>query len=350
MPVPATPDETYCSTIAIEAAVPVELGGKRFDRIAAELFPDYSRARLQQWIKSGELTVNGAARQVKDKLMAGAQLALRAQLQPVDAWRAEAIALDIVYEDDDLLVIDKPAGLVVHPAAGHAQGTLLNALLHHLPTLNTIPRAGIVHRLDKDTTGLMVVAKNLTAQADLVAQLQARSVHREYDAIVGGVLVSGGTVDAPIGRHPRDRKRQAVFDRQGGDRQRGIDKERAQHGGGNIKEAITHYRVVQRFRAHTHIRCLLETGRTHQIRVHMAHIQHPLIGDPVYGGRFKIPPGMRAQIVEFVRAFPRQALHARKLELLHPRSGELLQWQSDLPADMQELLDYLRDDLVCADD
>ena len=339
------PDAANSGAIAMRETVPVELGGKRFDQIAAELFPDYSRARLQQWIKSGELTVDGAARQVKDKLMAGARLALHAQLQPIDEWQAEAIELDIVYEDDDLLVIDKPAGLVVHPAAGHAQGTLLNALLHHLPSLNTIPRAGIVHRLDKDTTGLMVVAKNLTAQANLVEQLQARSVHREYDAIVAGVLVSGGTVNAPIGRHPHDRKRQAVFDKQ-----RGVDKERVQHGGGNIKEAITHYRVVQRFRAHTHIRCLLETGRTHQIRVHMAHIKHPLLGDPVYGGRFKIPSSMQAQTVEFLRAFPRQALHARKLELLHPRSGDLLQWQCSLPADMQELLDYLRDDLVSADD
>lgn len=333
------------TAIAMRVTVPVELGGRRFDQIAAELFPDFSRARLQQWIKSGDLTVDGAARVAKDKLPMGALLALNAELQPVDAsWQPEAIALDIVYEDDDLLVINKPAGLVVHPAAGHAQGTLLNALLHHLPALNTVPRAGIVHRLDKDTTGLMVVAKNLTAQANLVEQLQARSVHREYDAVVGGVLVSGGTVDAPIGRHPRDRKRQAVFDKQ-----RGVDKERVQHGGSNIKEAITHYRVVQRFRAHTHIRCLLETGRTHQIRVHMAHVKHSLLGDPVYGGRFKIPSGMHAQIIEFLRAFPRQALHARRLELVHPRSGELLQWQSGLPADMEELLDYLRDDLVSAD-
>lgn len=338
------PGAANAGTIALQMTVPVELGGKRFDQIAAELFPDYSRARLQQWIKSGELTVDGAARQVKDKLIAGARLALQAQLQPVDEWQAEAIDLNIVYEDDDLLVIDKPAGLVVHPAAGHAQGTLLNALLHHLPALITVPRAGIVHRLDKDTTGLMVVAKNLTAQAHLVDQLQARSVHREYDAIVAGVLISGGTVNAPIGRHPQDRKRQAVFDKQ-----RGVNKGHVQPGS-NIKEAITHYRVVQRFRAHTHIRCLLETGRTHQIRVHMAHIKHPLLGDPVYGGRFKIPPGMQAQSIEFIRAFPRQALHARKLELLHPRSGDLLQWQSRVPDDIQELLDYLRDDLVSADD
>lgn len=350
MPVSETSDTANSPTIAEQVTVPVELSGKRFDQIAAELFPDYSRARLQQWIKRGELTVDGAARQVKDKLMAGAWLELRAELQPVDEWQAEDIELDIVYEDDDLLVINKPAGLVVHPAAGHAQGTLLNALLHHLPHLNTVPRAGIVHRLDKDTTGLMVVAKNLTAQANLVEQLQARSVHREYDAVVAGVLVSGATVNAPIGRHPRDRKRQAVFDRQRGDKQRGVDKERVQNGGSNIKEAITHYRVVQRFRAHTHIRCLLETGRTHQIRVHMSHIKHPLIGDPVYGGRFKIPPRMPTPTIEFVREFPRQALHARKLELLHPRSGELLQWQSALPDDIQELLDYLRDDLVCADE
>ncbi|MFT3929820.1 MAG: 23S rRNA pseudouridine(1911/1915/1917) synthase RluD [Spongiibacteraceae bacterium] len=344
MPAAETPATLHSSNIAEQVTVPAELSGKRFDQIAAELFPDYSRARLQQWIKSGELTVDGAARQVKDKLLVGARLALHAELRPVDEWQAEDIALDIVYEDDDLLVIDKPAGLVVHPAAGHAQGTLLNALLHHLPHLNTVPRAGIVHRLDKDTTGLMVVAKNLTAQANLVEQLQARTVHREYDAVVAGVLVSGATINAPIGRHPRDRKRQAVFDKQ-----RGVDKEHVQ-GGGNIKEAITHYRVVQRFRAHTHIRCLLETGRTHQIRVHMAHIKHPLIGDPVYGGRFKIPPRMPPQTIEFVREFPRQALHARKLELIHPRSGELLQWQSAMPDDMQELLDYLRDDLVCADE
>lgn len=328
-----------------EVCVPPALSGKRFDQIAAELFPDYSRARLQQWIKSGELTVEGEPRQPKEKLLQGVRLLLRAQLQPVAEWQAEDIELDIVYEDDDVLVIDKPAGLVVHPAAGHAQGTLLNALLHHLPHLNTVPRAGIVHRLDKDTTGLMVVAKNLTAQAHLVDQLQARTVHREYDAVVAGVIIGGGTVDAPIGRHPRDRQRQAVFDKQ-----RRVDREHAHSNTNGIKEAITHYRVVQRFRAHTHIRCQLETGRTHQIRVHMAHIKHPLIGDPVYGGRFKIPPRMPSQIIGYIREFPRQALHARKLELIHPRSGDLMQWQSPVPDDLQELLDYLRDDLVCADE
>jgi 23S rRNA pseudouridine1911/1915/1917 synthase len=313
-------------SIDLQMTVPATLGGQRFDRIAADLFPDYSRARLQTWIRSGELRVDGEARQSKDKLRAGARLSLQAELQPVDeSWQAEAIGLAIVHEDEDILVLDKPAGLVVHPAAGHADGTLLNALLHHCPELNVVPRAGIVHRLDKDTTGLMVVAKHLAAQTALVAQLQERSVHREYEAVATGVLVSGGTVDAPLGRHPRDRKRQAVL----------------ANGG---KEAITHYRVLRRFRAHTHIRCLLETGRTHQIRVHMMHIHHPLLGDPVYGGRFRKPAGASPELIEAIRAFPRQALHARRLELRHPRSGELLSWEVPLPDDMRELLAVLAAD------
>jgi 23S rRNA pseudouridine1911/1915/1917 synthase len=313
-------------SIDLQMTVPATLGGQRFDRIAADLFPDYSRARLQTWIRSGELRVDGEARQSKDKLRAGARLSLQAELQPVDeSWQAEAIGLAIVHEDEDILVLDKPAGLVVHPAAGHADGTLLNALLHHCPELNVVPRAGIVHRLDKDTTGLMVVAKHLAAQTALVAQLQERSVHREDEAVATGVLVSGGTVDAPLGRHPRDRKRQAVL----------------ANGG---KEAITHYRVLRRFRAHTHIRCLLETGRTHQIRVHMMHIHHPLLGDPVYGGRFRKPAGASPELIEAIRAFPRQALHARRLELRHPRSGELLSWEVPLPDDMRELLAVLAAD------
>ncbi|HSB96980.1 MAG TPA: 23S rRNA pseudouridine(1911/1915/1917) synthase RluD [Spongiibacteraceae bacterium] len=316
--------------IQLQRTVPPALGGRRFDQIAADLFPDYSRARLQVWIKTGELTVDSQLRQPKDKLASGAVLALRAELHPVDeTWQPEAIDLSIVFEDEDILVIDKPAGLVVHPAAGHADGTLLNALLHHCPDLNLVPRAGIVHRLDKDTTGLMVVAKNLTAQAALVAQLQARDVHREYEAIATGVLVSGGTVNVPLGRHPRDRKRQAVVSREG-----------ASSG----KEAITHYRVLKRFRAHTHIRCLLETGRTHQIRVHMAHIRHPLLGDPVYGGRFKKPAGASAELIELAKAFPRQALHARRLELRHPRRAETLSWEAPLPEDMRELLAMLAAD------
>jgi 23S rRNA pseudouridine1911/1915/1917 synthase len=239
------------------------------------------------------------------------------------------MALEIVHEDDELLVLNKPAGLVVHPAAGHGDGTLLNALLHHHPALELLPRAGIVHRLDKETTGLMVVAKTLPAQTALVAQLQARNVHREYEAVVVGLPTGGGRVDAPIGRHPRDRQRMAVV--------------RAESPSG--KPAVTHYRLIQRFRAHTHLRCLLETGRTHQIRVHMAHINHPLVGDPVYGGRFRIPAGMAAERVEALRSFPRQALHARRLALAHPRTGEEVQWEAPLPADMEALLAMLEADL-----
>jgi len=309
-----------------EVIVPAELGGQRFDQIAAVLFPDYSRARLQIWIKSGELTADGAAAKPKDKLAVGCRLALCAELEPVNPeWLPEAIALDIVFEDDDILVLNKPAGLVVHPAAGHYDGTLLNALLHHCASLELIPRAGIVHRLDKDTTGLMVVAKTLQAQAHLVEQLQARTVHREYDAIVNGAMVSGGMVDAPLGRHPRDRQRQAVLESGG-------------------KEAVTRYRVKSRFRAHTHIACLLETGRTHQIRVHMAHLHFPLVGDPVYGGRFKMPAGVGPELIAALRDFPRQALHARRLELLHPRREELLSWEVALPEDMQGLLELLQAD------
>jgi 23S rRNA pseudouridine1911/1915/1917 synthase len=310
----------------LTATVPLELAGQRFDQAAAELFPDYSRARLQGWIKSGDLTLDGAIAKARDKLRAGSRLQLRARLEPANSdWQPQAIDLTVVFEDDDILVIDKPAGLVVHPAAGHADGTLLNALLHHSPALAVVPRAGIVHRLDKDTTGLMVVAKTVQAQAHLVAQLQARSVHREYDAIVCGVMVSGGTVDAPLGRHPRDRQRQAVL----------------QHGG---KEAVTHYRIRQRFRTHTHIACLLETGRTHQIRVHMAHIHFPLVGDPVYGGRFRMPAGAAPELIEALRTFPRQALHARRLELIHPARDELLSWEVALPDDMRNLLELLQSD------
>jgi 23S rRNA pseudouridine1911/1915/1917 synthase len=221
-------------------------------------------------------------------------------------------------------VLDKPAGLVVHPAAGHADGTLLNALLHHAPELASVPRGGIVHRLDKDTTGLMVVAKTLEAHTQLVAQLQARSVSRVYEAIVQGVVTSGGKVDAPIGRHPQQRQKMAVTS--------------------TGKPAVSHYRVLERFRAHTHVRVKLETGRTHQIRVHMAYINFPLVGDPVYGGRFRIPPATNPVLVQALRDYPRQALHARFLELDHPVSGERLGWESPLPDDFVELLNLLRGD------
>lgn len=309
-----------------QAEVTGELAGRRLDLVAAELFPDFSRARLQQWLKEGRLTRNDKPVKPKDKAQIGDRLLLQAEQEQQVSDRPQDLALEVVFEDDALLVINKPAGMVVHPAAGHADGTLLNAVLYHCPQLDEMPRAGIVHRLDKDTSGLMVVAKTLQAQTALVAQLQDRSMGREYDAVALGVLTSGGKVDAPIGRHPKDRKRQAVVVSGG-------------------KPAVTHYRVVQRFRAHTHVRCKLETGRTHQIRVHLAHLRHPLVGDPLYGGRLKLPAGASEELKEFLRSFPRQALHARSLGLIHPVSGEALSWQADMPEDMQLLLTLLDEDM-----
>ncbi|RRW48093.1 23S rRNA pseudouridine(1911/1915/1917) synthase RluD [Pseudomonas luteola] len=310
--------------IQLNAEVPTELGGQRLDQVAAQLFSEYSRSRLSSWIKEGSLTVDGAVLRPRDLVHGGAVLSLRAEREAQGDWVAQDIELNIVYEDDHLFVLDKPAGLVVHPAAGHADGTLLNALLHHVPSLANVPRAGIVHRLDKDTTGLMVVAKTLEAQTNLVAQLQARSVSRIYEAVVAGVVVSGGTVDAPIGRHSQRRQQMAVVT------------------GG--KPAVSHYRVLDRFRAYTHVRVKLETGRTHQIRVHMTHIGFPLVGDPVYSGRFRIPPATNPTLVKTLREFPRQALHARFLELDHPVTGERMSWESPLPEDIVWLLSLLRQD------
>jgi 23S rRNA pseudouridine1911/1915/1917 synthase len=249
---------------------------------------------------------------------------LEAEREVQGDWQPEAIALEVIYEDDSLMVINKPAGLVVHPAAGHQDGTLLNALLHHAPDLAKVPRAGIVHRLDKDTTGLMVVAKTLEAQTDLVGQLQARSVTREYEAVVVGVMTAGGKVDQPIARHGTNRQKMAVM-----------------VGG---KQAVSHYRVISRFRAHTHVRVKLETGRTHQIRVHMSYIHFPLIGDQTYGGRMRIPAGASPELLEMLRGFPRQALHARRLQLTHPDDGRLMSWEVPLPEDMLNLLALLRQD------
>ncbi|HGN2594851.1 TPA: 23S rRNA pseudouridine(1911/1915/1917) synthase RluD [Pseudomonas aeruginosa] len=306
------------------AEVPFELGGQRLDQIAAQLFPEHSRSRLAGWIKDGRLTVDGAALRPRDIVHSGAQLVLEAEQEAQGEWLAQDIELEIVYEDEHILVIDKPAGLVVHPAAGHQDGTLLNALLYHVPDIANVPRAGIVHRLDKDTTGLMVVAKTLEAHTKLVAQLQARSVSRIYEAIVIGVITSGGTIDAPIGRHGVQRQKMAVVDAG--------------------KVAVSHYRVLERFRAHTHTRVKLETGRTHQIRVHMSHIGYPLVGDPVYGGRFRIPPVASQTLVQTLREFPRQALHARFLELDHPATGVRMKWESPLPEDFLWLLSLLRQD------
>lgn len=310
-------------SLNLESLVPESLDGQRLDQVAAQLFSDYSRSQLQQWIKSAELTVDGASARPRDKVSGGATLRLQAEIVAVARWQAQPLDLDIVHEDDSILVLDKPAGLVVHPAAGHADGTLLNALIHHCPALEALPRAGIVHRLDKETSGLMVVAKTLQAQNSLVKQLQRRTVSRHYQALVYGALTGGGTVNAPIGRHPRQRKKMAVVQQQG-------------------KEAITHYRLLQRFNHFSHIRCQLETGRTHQIRVHMAHIHHPLIGDPLYAGRLRLPAGASEALQLGLRAFRRQALHASELRLLHPQQQQECSWQSEPPADFMQMLSLLQ--------
>ena len=310
--------------IQLTARVTAADCGRRLDQIATDLFTDFSRARLQQWIKEGALRVDGEQRAPKQKLLGGEVLSIDVQLQPEGDWQAENIPLNIVYEDDDIIVLNKSADLVVHPAAGNRSGTLLNGLLYHCAQLASVPRAGIVHRLDKDTTGLMVVAKTLQAHTDLVAQLQARTVNREYEAVVSGVMTGGGTVDQPIGRHPVQRTKMAVVS--------------------DGKEARTHYFVLQRFHGHSHVRLNLETGRTHQIRVHMAHLRFPIVGDDAYAGRFRIHKGASQHLREFIQGFGRQALHARALGLIHPTSGEQQSWSVDLPEDMQALLEVLADE------
>ncbi|ASP38929.1 23S rRNA pseudouridine(1911/1915/1917) synthase [Bacterioplanes sanyensis] len=310
--------------ISEQIQVPAEWGNKRLDQAAAALFPEYSRSRLQQWIKSGALTVDGDVWRGRDKLVGGECLSLQTELEAEGDWQAEEMALDIVYEDDDILVLNKPVGLVVHPAAGNHSGTLLNGLLYHCPELINIPRAGIVHRLDKDTSGLMVVAKTLNAQNQLVAQLQDRSMGREYEAVVQGQMTGGGTVEEPIGRHGTQRTKMTVSP--------------------TGKEAVTHYRVLHKFPSHTYIRCKLETGRTHQIRVHMAYIGHALVGDATYAGRTRLTKGVGPELRELLASFPRQALHARQLGLVHPVSGNYMEWHSDLPEDFEHLLAVLDDD------
>jgi len=310
--------------LQLQATVPPEMAGQRLDRVLAQLFSDFSRARLQHWIRAGQVSVDGIQPRPRDRVTGGEKIALHAVLEVEGDWQPEAIPLDIIHEDESLLVINKPAGLVVHPAAGNRDGTLLNALLHHAPELAAVPRAGIVHRLDKDTSGLLVIARNLTVHKRLIEMMQARDIQREYQAVIQGVMTAGNTVDAPIGRHPLQRKRMAVV-RSG-------------------RLAVTHYRVIERFRAHTHIRVQLETGRTHQIRVHMAHLHYPLLGDPVYGGRLRIPAGCSQALDEQLHRFKRQALHAQRLQLSHPLTGEDMDWQAALPDDMRVLLDVLRQD------
>ena len=309
--------------ISEEVRVPIAASGQRLDQVAAQLFPDYSRAKLQEWIKSDHLLVNGRSVKANAKLAGGEYLRLDVILTAVGEWQAEAMDLNIVYEDDHIAVINKPRDLVVHPAAGNYEGTLLNGLLHAYPNIKNVPRAGIVHRLDKDTTGLMVVAKTLPAQTSLVAQLQSRSVSRQYVALVLGACPAKGSVNATIGRDPKNRKKMAVV-RNGG------------------KEAITHYQSLARLGPFTLVRLNLETGRTHQIRVHMAHLGYPLLGDPAYGKKLPKSLDISLDLFEQLQAFDRQALHAEKLALLHPISGEPCEWQAPWPEDMAHLYTQLK--------
>lgn len=306
------------------AIVPDTVAGRRFDAVLAELFPQFSRSRLTEWIKSGDALLDGKLVRPRDPVRGGQTVSLDVVLDVQTEALPEDIPINVLFEDSEVIVLDKPAGLVVHPGAGNPTGTLVNALLHRDPSLATLPRAGIVHRLDKNTSGVMVVARTLPAHTSLVAQLSARGVHRQYLAIVVGALVSGGTASAAIERNPRDRIRMAV--REDG------------------RDAVTHYRLRERFRAHTALECRLETGRTHQIRVHMAHLKHPIVGDPIYGGSLKLPKGASAELIEALRGFKRQALHAETLEFAHPASGEPVRCTAPVPDDMQHLLRVLRAD------
>ncbi len=312
------------STIELTLKIPDANAGQRLDQALAALLPDYSRSRLKGWIESGEIQVDGAARRARDRVLGGEAVVVRAAVPLETDVRPQAMPIDVRYQDEHLIVIDKAAGLVVHPGAGNPDGTLQNALLALDPTLAALPRAGIVHRLDKDTSGLLLVARSLPAHAVLVRMLEAREIHRGYEAVVRGVLTAGGTIDAPIDRHPVDRVRMAVRD------------------GG--REAVTHYRVIRRYRAHTHVRVELETGRTHQIRVHLAHAGYPLVGDRVYGGRLAFPKGASEELRQALRVFPRQALHATRLAFAHPSSGRPLQFDSPPPGDIRGLLETLSRD------
>ena len=312
------------NALVLRAQVPGEAAGQRFDQVLAQLFRDYSRSRLAGWIKSGAATLDGVQVAPRQLVRGGEAVELHVIEERAVEAAPEPIALRIVHEDAALLVLDKPAGLVVHPGAGNPAGTMQNALLHHDPQLVNLPRAGIVHRLDKDTSGLLVVARTLPAHTALAAMLSRRDIHRRYAAIVNGVPVAGGTVDAPLDRHPGDRLRRAV--REGG------------------RPARTHYRVRDRFRAHALLQCELESGRTHQIRVHMAHAGFPLVGDPLYGGGLKLPRGASEELIAALRGFKRQALHAERLAFEHPLTGAPMSFEAEPPQDFLDLLRALRAD------
>lgn len=304
----------------IELTIPADYAGLRLDQALAKLLPDWSRSRLQTWIGEDRVTLDGVKTSVKQKVWGNEHIRILPQDSAAESvYTAEAISLTIVYEDEAIIVVNKPAGLVTHPGNGNWQGTLLNALLYHAPQLEGVPRAGIVHRLDKDTSGLLAVAKTLEAQTNLVRQLQQRTVKRDYLALVLGEITRAGSVDAPVGRHPVHRTKMAIT-----------------HTG---KPAVTHYQVLENFSGCTLLQCSLETGRTHQIRVHMHSIGHPLAGDPVYGGN---PKNIQQAIGQRLADFPRQALHAQKLALTHPQTQQMLAWEADIPADMDNLLHTVR--------
>ncbi|WP_048954923.1 23S rRNA pseudouridine(1911/1915/1917) synthase RluD [Haemophilus influenzae] len=313
--------------ITLSAEVQPEQMGQRLDQTLAELFPEYSRSRLKTWIEADLVNLNDRIANIpREKVLGGERIEIIVEVEDDTRFEPENIPLNIVYEDDDIIVINKPKDLVVHPGAGNPNGTVLNALLYHYPPIAEVPRAGIVHRLDKDTTGLMVVAKTIPAQTKLVRDLQKRKITREYEAVASGIMTKGGTVDQPMARHATKRTLMAV------------------HPMG--KPAVTHYRIMENYRNYTRLRLRLETGRTHQIRVHMAHIAHPLLGDQTYGGRPRPPKNASEDFMEVLRNFKRQALHAVMLRLAHPITGEMMEWYAPLPDDFVELLNALKADYL----
>ena len=302
--------------------IPPRMSGYRLDAALAEMLPDYSRSKISSWIKAGDVLIEQSKFKPKDKSNGSEIISLNVYEKSYSKWNPENIPLDIVFEDDDIIVINKPYGLVTHPGSGNWTGTLANALLYYDSSLSRLDRAGIVHRLDKNTSGLMVVSKNEKSQKFLVEQLQMHAVEREYSAIVYGHMISGGSIDEPLGRDPKDRVKQSVLS--------------------NGKDALTHFRVIDRFKSHTHVKAILETGRTHQIRVHLSYIGHPLIGDPVYGGRVRFPKKASQELKIVLSNFHRHALHSKKLSLSHPVTGKLMSWKAELPDDMKELVNTLR--------
>ena len=307
--------------LELKSVIPEHLSGKRLDQALASLFPEHSRSRIQCWINSGNISVNNQHLKQKDKVHEGDSVEIKAFISDDEKHEPENIALDIIYQDDALIVINKPAGLVVHPGAGNPKHTLVNALLHFDKNLSAIPRAGIVHRLDKETTGIMVIARTLESHTYLVKRLQQREIKREYQTIVAGQITAGGSIENKMGRHPTLRTKMAVTN--------------------NGKVATTHYRIIKKYQHYTHLKVQLDTGRTHQIRVHMSHIKHPIIGDPIYGNNKSVKKGINDSLREFIRRFNRQALHAYRLELPHPINGDKQEFIANIPEDMQALISAL---------